>query len=434
MRFENLEQRCLLSTTSDAPANYVASIFHVLLGRNVDAASEAYWVGRFEEGEALHDMVAQIVQSREYRSDDINAAYAGILGRPADPAGLDYWLTQSDEQAEIGLLASDEFYARVARSDQAFVDAAYQTLLGRPADDAGMQHWLAELSQGASRSAVMVRVTLSRERLERLVNDDYQQVFGRAADQSGLAYWTQQLAGGESNDDLLTGFVSTDVYVKQRTGLPPTAIPTMGPWSWWQSYNDRINARVQQGNVNLMFVGDSITAGWNIAGFGLNAWNKYYAGQNAMEAGIPGDETQTALWRLEHGNLDNIQPKLVVVMLGNNNISAGNSPDDIAAGVRAVVDELHNRLPDSKILVMGILPCGQTAINPLRQRIAAANALISELANGSSVFYLDIGAAYLDANGTFLPDVVQPDYTHLTNKGYEIWASAIEPMVKAAVG
>ncbi|HEV7226386.1 MAG TPA: DUF4214 domain-containing protein, partial [Pirellulales bacterium] len=434
MRFEILEGRLLLSNASDALASYVAAIFHDLLGRDVDAASQAYWVGRLEQGEAIGDMAANVVHSREYLVDRIDAAYMQILGRPADQSGLDYWLQHTDEQAEIGLLASDEFYARVGRSDQAFANAVYQILLGRPVENAGLRYWLGELQAGVSRSTVADRVPQSREGLERLVGDDYQQVFGRPADQAGFAYWTDRLAGGMSNDEALTEFVSTADYFKQQTGLPLTVVPTAGPWSWWQSFNDKINARVRQGNVDLMFVGDSITADWGAAGFGANAWAKYYSGLNAMEAGIPGDETQTALWRLEHGNLDDLHPKLVVVMLGTNDVYAGDSPDDIAAGVRAVVDSLHSQLPESKILVMGILPIGQAASNPLRQVITAANALISGAADGSSVFYLDIGTAYLDANGTFLPGVVQPDYTHLTEEGYGIWASAIEPMVDAVLG
>ncbi|HVX64403.1 MAG TPA: DUF4214 domain-containing protein [Pirellulales bacterium] len=424
----------MLASAADARASYVAAVYQDLLYRDVDAAGKAYWVDRLEQGELIDGLAASIVHSREFLVDKINAAYAAILARTPDRQGLDYWIERSGEQLEAGLLAADEFYERVGGNDQAYIQAVYQAALGRPADEAGQEHWFSELAAGHPRAEIVSEVTHSLEAEHRLVEQDYQRIFQRAADPSGLAHWSGQLAAGISNDEVLIEIVTSADYFKEKTGEPVTVVPTTSTLSWWATDNAQINARAQQGAVDLMFVGDSITAGWNIAGFGTNVWNEYYAGRNAMNAGIRGDETQSLLWRLEHGNLDNVQPKLVVLMIGTNNLSANDSPADVASGVQAVLDVLRARLPESKILLMGILPRGETANDPLRHEVAATNSLLVNMADGKTVYYRDIGQALLSADGSFLPGVVFPDYTHLTQSGYEIWASEIEPLVKALVG
>ena len=107
-----------------------------------------------------------------------------------------------------------------------------------------------------------------------------------------------------------------------------------------------MNQRVKQGKVDLLMIGDSITHGWE--GAGKEVWQKFYAKRNAVNLGISGDQTQHVLWRLENGNLDGIQPKLAVLMIGTNNAAGGN-PQEIAAGVRAIVERLRAKLPQTKI-------------------------------------------------------------------------------------
>lgn len=424
----------MLASAADAQASYVAAVYHDLLGRDVDAAGKAYWIDRLEQGELIDGVAASIVHSREFLVNRINAVYAEILARTPDRQGLEYWLGKSGDQLEAGLLAADEFYERVGDNDQAYIQAAYQAVLGRPAEETAQEHWLSELAAGRSRAAVASELTHSQEAEQRLVEQDYQRVFQRTADPSGLAHWTTQLTAGATNQDVLTDFAATGDYFNEKTGQPITTVPTTSPLNWWAADNERINQRAQQGNVDLMFVGDSLTAGWNMPGFGTNVWNQYYAGRNAMDAGIRGDETQSLLWRLEHGNLDNVRPKLVVLMIGTNNLSASDSPANVASGVQAVLNVLRARLPESKILLMGILPRGETANDPLRQEVAATNSRLVDMADGKTVYYMDIGQSLLGADGRFLPGVVFPDFTHLTQSGYEIWASQIEPTVKSIVG
>ena len=112
----------------------------------------------------------------------------------------------------------------------------------------------------------------------------------------------------------------------------------------WMKRHDSFNERVKQGNVDLVFIGDSITQGWENAG--KNVWAEFYGKRNAVNLGIGGDRTQHVLWRLDHGNIDNIKPKLAVLMIGTNN-SSTNTSEQIAAGVKAIVEKLRTKLPET---------------------------------------------------------------------------------------
>jgi lysophospholipase L1-like esterase len=123
--------------------------------------------------------------------------------------------------------------------------------------------------------------------------------------------------------------------------------------------------------------------------------------------------------------LEGIKPKAAVVMIGTNNSNAeDNSAQQIAEGVKAIVKELRDKQPQMKILVLGIFPRGEN-INPQRGKITQCNQIIQKLDDGKNVFYLDIGHRFLEEDGT-LSATIMPDYLHLSQKGYEIWADAIE--------
>src|SRR3954451_16101873 len=119
--------------------------------------------------------------------------------------------------------------------------------------------------------------------------------------------------------------------------------------------HEEFNKRVKQGNVDLIFIGDSITQGWE--GAGKNVWDEFYGKRNAVNLGIGGDRTQHVLWRLDHGNIDGIHPKLAVLMIGTNN-SSTNTSEQIAEGVKLIVEKLRAKLPNTKVLVLGIFPRG----------------------------------------------------------------------------
>lgn len=198
----------------------------------------------------------------------------------------------------------------------------------------------------------------------------------------------------------------------------------------WMVRQNSINARAKQGDVDLLFIGDSITQGWE--GAGKETWEKYYGKRKAMNAGIGGDRTQHVLWRLDNGNIDGLSPKLAVLMIGTNN-SGTNTSEDIAAGVKAIVAELRDKLPQTKVLVLAVFPRGPDAQSPQRKVNEAANANFQSVADNKNVFYLDIGPEFLGFDGS-LHKAIMPDLLHLSPRGYEIWAAAIESKVVELLG
>lgn len=184
-----------------------------------------------------------------------------------------------------------------------------------------------------------------------------------------------------------------------------------------------INSRVRENKPDIIFIGDSITEHWEEEG--ASVWETSYGERNAANLGIGGDRTQHVLWRLENGNIDDLSPKLAVVMIGTNN-SGDNTPREIADGITAIVRKLRAELPEMRILLLAIFPRGENAENERRQTNAAANTLIAGLASDEMVDLLDLGPSFLAADGTLSQEVMY-DRLHLTEAGYEIWAAAMEP-------
>jgi lysophospholipase L1-like esterase len=194
----------------------------------------------------------------------------------------------------------------------------------------------------------------------------------------------------------------------------------------WVKRHEGFVEIAKKGAVDLLFLGDSITDGWR--GGGKAVWEKNYAPLKAANFGIGGDRTQHVLWRLQNGELDGIKPKLGVLMIGTNNLGA-NKDEEIADGIKAIVDELHKQIPETKLLLLGIFPRSMKADDPARGRIKHINSIISMLDDGKSVKYVDIGDKFLEADGT-LPKSIMPDGLHPNSKGYEVWAEAIAPTVQ----
>lgn len=201
---------------------------------------------------------------------------------------------------------------------------------------------------------------------------------------------------------------------------------------WWKDRQELINSRTKE-QVDLLFIGDSITHGWE--GEGKELWAQIYAPRHAMNAGIGGDRTQHVLWRLENGNLEGIKPKLAVLMIGTNNSNGeDNTATEIADGIKAIVSHLREKLPETKVLVLAIFPRGEKP-NPQREKIAEVNKQVAawDQVDGENVIFFDFGDKFLAADGT-LPAEIMPDFLHLSPKGYGIWADAIEPYVTKIVG
>ena len=229
---------------------------------------------------------------------------------------------------------------------------------------------------------------------------------------------------------LLTLFVTNLPQLHAEDAPAHAAVKPVPRDGNWMKRHDKFNERVKMGNVDLLFIGDSITQGWE--GAGKNVWAKFYGSRNAVNLGIGGDRTEHVLWRLENGNIANISPKLAVIMIGTNN-SGSNSSKEIADGVAAIVAKLRKELPKTKLLVLGIFPRGADEADKRRQVNKGANELISKLADDKDVYYLDIGPKFTEADGKLSKEIM-PDLLHLNEKSYTIWAESIEPMVAKLMG
>jgi len=186
-------------------------------------------------------------------------------------------------------------------------------------------------------------------------------------------------------------------------------------------------ARENPGDCDIEFIGDSITQGWETRG--SNVWAQYYGRRKVINMGVSGDRTQHVLWRFEQGQLDGVKAKAAVVMIGTNNSNKDdNSEADILEGVTAIVNQIRQRQPDTKILLMAIFPRGPS-FSPQRGKILQVNEALAKLDDGKNIFYIDIGPQLIESNGSISKNMMR-DYLHPGEAGYKIWANAIEPKLK----
>ncbi|HPR83543.1 MAG TPA: platelet-activating factor acetylhydrolase IB subunit [Pontiellaceae bacterium] len=212
--------------------------------------------------------------------------------------------------------------------------------------------------------------------------------------------------------------------------------------AWWMPRHQAVLDRISQGNVDLLMIGDSITHGWEKSG--KATWNKYYAPRNAVNMGFSGDRTEHVLWRLQNGEIKNIKPKLAVLMIGTNNSNGDQyTAEQIADGIKAIVCTLRTNLPETKVLILAIFPRGDAGQSQDKEHDAAyneqwakndqASRLASKLADGKMVFYLDVNKAFLSEQGVLTREIM-PDLLHPKEKGYQLWAAAMEPTIAKLMG
>lgn len=194
---------------------------------------------------------------------------------------------------------------------------------------------------------------------------------------------------------------------------------------WWK---ERHEACLKIQKCDIAFLGDSITQGWE--GTGRATWDKEFAPLGAANFGFSGDRTEHVLWRLAHGELIPAKPKLIVIMIGTNNIGHGSSnAEQTATGVQAIVGVLRKELPKTKILLLNIFPRGPEATDPMRIAVASASSQFQAGIKDPMVTHLDIGKTFVRADGS-LRNTLMPDYLHLNPDGYGLWAKAILPHVQ----
>lgn len=221
---------------------------------------------------------------------------------------------------------------------------------------------------------------------------------------------------------------------RNNTVTPPTTvIPVTQNRNWslydWAKRHESRCALVKERKPALVFIGDSIThfMGGETDQNKDDVWNKYYAPLNAVNLGFGWDRTENVLWRLQHGELDGAEPKVAVVMIGTNNRDL-NTPAEIATGVRAICAEIHKRTPKTRILLLGVFPRGEKP-DAGRKKTGELNHNLASFDGQDGITFLDIGAKFLNADGTISKEIMS-DFLHPTQKGYEIWAQAMEPTLR----
>jgi len=204
--------------------------------------------------------------------------------------------------------------------------------------------------------------------------------------------------------------------------------------------HEQLLEKARQGRIDVYFIGDSITRRWGAADVQykplLENWTTNFYGWNAANFGWGADRIENILWRLEHGELDGVNPKIVVMLAGINNI--GTSPcnpqkiADIAEGLKVLLHTVRTKAPKSTVILTGIFPRNDTtAVLPAINQI---NDNLARLADGKTVRYININAKLADADGRFFPGMVNADQLHPTVKAYQVWADALKPIFKEVLG
>jgi len=215
----------------------------------------------------------------------------------------------------------------------------------------------------------------------------------------------------------------------QEAARPSTTDPQ--PRNPWIDQHESHVKKAKAGNIDVVFFGDSITAGWGSA---KEIWQERFEPLKPANFGIGGDRTENVLWRIQNGALEGYKPKVAVVLIGINNLTGQrNNPTEVAAGITAIVEEIKKRSPETKILLLGVFPRNEKPDSPARKDIAQVNEIIAKLDDGKTVYFMDIGKQFLEPDGSITRETM-PDFLHLTPKGYQIWADAIKEKLAELLG
>jgi lysophospholipase L1-like esterase len=239
---------------------------------------------------------------------------------------------------------------------------------------------------------------------------------------------------------LLLWSVSFQDSVGQGKGAPAAdqAVPRTDANS--KLAHQQMLDNLKKGRIDVYFVGDSITRRWRATDYPkfLENWNDNFFGWNAANYGWGGDTIQNVLWRVQNGELEEVHPKVIIVLAGTNNV--GNAPvsearmADIVKGTKALLDTLREKAPKATIILMGILPRNDgrnpTAVMPSINQI---NENIAKFADGKTIRYLNINRKLADNDGKLFEGMTE-DRLHLSLKGYQVWADELKPLLTELLG
>lgn len=258
---------------------------------------------------------------------------------------------------------------------------------------------------------------------------------------AGAKLWAQAMEPLLSS---LMGDKSLDTAVHSNTAVVPVSKLENDSYNWWDRHAEVLRIKDAL-DPEIVLIGNSITHFWgglpklvNVDGRprepnGAKSWASVFGNRRVLNLGFGWDRTQNALWRLDHGELDGLHPKMVIIDIGTNNTSETpnarmNTAEEIVQGIREVCLRVRSKVPGTKIIVTAIFPREQDPQHPRRQLIAEINKKLKTFAEEHQLMLIDPGPEMLAANGTFLPGIML-DFTHPTDKGYQIWADAIKKLM-----
>lgn len=176
--------------------------------------------------------------------------------------------------------------------------------------------------------------------------------------------------------------------------------------------------------AKLAFMGDSITQMWP-----QDLWDEKFSAWKPLRMGIGGDRTQTLLWRMQEGELKDLSLETLILLIGTNNLGAGDTPEDVTQGIKLTIDSIRRYQPQTRIILMAIFPREQSPADPLRAKVEATNKLLAAAARTWGVTLIDIGSRLLEQDGSISKETMG-DFVHLTPKGYRVWADAVLAALK----
>ena len=211
--------------------------------------------------------------------------------------------------------------------------------------------------------------------------------------------------------------------------LALTPAPLEEPWAieWWMPrHHEKINEEGRE-KAEILLIGDSITHGWENSG--KEVWSDTFGSYPTYNIGYSGDRTENVLWRFEHGEIDGINPKVAVLMIGTNNTGHRQDPAECTAeGIRQIVYRINENLPDTQLLLLAIFPRGETPDHELRILNEEINSRIQPLGDLDRVTFMNLNNLFLTDEG-ILTEEIMPDMLHPNETGYRIWADALHPVL-----
>jgi lysophospholipase L1-like esterase len=208
----------------------------------------------------------------------------------------------------------------------------------------------------------------------------------------------------------------------------PVAAPQARVDFWAVSSFQRINLQVKTLPYKVLFFGDSIIERWLLPLWDAKpVWDANMPQRGVLNAAVSGDRTENLRWRLENGNLDGPPPKGVILLIGTNDLGHGRSPQEAAEGIRVTLMRLHDQLPSTRILLLGLTPRAASPDDPMRHAVTDVNKLIQTCA-GDGITYADIGGVLLEKDGT-LSAAVSPDQLHFSGLGYQRLVPRLDALI-----